>query len=65
VTSGVKPRVARFQLPHPSIKELEHDFSWNATRRLPERAILALSNKDLPAQVIDQKHSCGTAIVPS
>jgi len=76
VMSGVNPQGCQvFSFKHPSTEELEHDFLWNATRRLPERGKIGifnrsyyeevlivrvhreiLSNEDLPAELVDQKH---------
>jgi PPK2 family polyphosphate:nucleotide phosphotransferase len=76
VMSGVNPQGCQvFSFKHPSTEELEHDFLWNATRRLPERGQIGifnrsyyeevlivrvhreiLSNEDLPAELVDQKH---------
>src|SRR4030081_3066065 len=38
VMSGVNPQGCQvFSFKHPSASELDHDFLWNAVRKLPER----------------------------
>ena len=42
VMSGVNPQGCQvFSFKQPSAEELDHDFLWRATRRLPERGRIA------------------------
>ena len=53
VMSGVNPQgcqVASFK--HPSGEELEHDFLWNAIRRLPERGKIGIFNRSYYEEVL-------------
>jgi len=46
VMSGVNPQGCQvFSFKHPSSEELEHDFLWNAVRRLPERGHIGIFNR--------------------
>jgi PPK2 family polyphosphate:nucleotide phosphotransferase len=53
VMSGVNPQgcqVASFK--HPSAEELDHDFLWNAVRRLPERGRIGIFNRSYYEEVL-------------
>jgi PPK2 family polyphosphate:nucleotide phosphotransferase len=53
VMSGVNPQgcqVSSFK--HPSGEELEHDFLWNAIRRLPERGKIGIFNRSYYEEVL-------------
>jgi PPK2 family polyphosphate:nucleotide phosphotransferase len=53
VMSGVNPegcQVSSFK--HPSAEELEHDFLWNAARRLPERGRIGIFNRSYYEEVL-------------
>jgi PPK2 family polyphosphate:nucleotide phosphotransferase len=46
VMSGVNPQGCQvYSFKHPSTEELEHDFLWNAERRLPERGHIGIFNR--------------------
>jgi len=52
VMSGVNPQGCQvFSFKHPSAEELEHDFLWNATRRLPERGHIGIFNRSYYEEV--------------
>jgi PPK2 family polyphosphate:nucleotide phosphotransferase len=53
VMSGVNPEGCQvFGFKHPSAEELEHDFLWNATRRLPERGRIGIFNRSYYEEVL-------------
>src|SRR5580693_4034756 len=58
VMSGVNPagcEVVGFK--QPSIEELEHDFLWRTTRRLPERGRIGIFNRSYYEEVlVDRVH---------
>src|SRR5665213_991870 len=46
VMSGVNPQGCQvFSFKHPSAEELDHDFLWNAARKLPERGRIGIFNR--------------------
>lgn len=53
VMSGINPQGCQvFSFKHPSTEELEHDFLWNATRRLPERGRIGIFNRSYYEEVL-------------
>ena len=53
VMSGVNPQGCQvFSFKHPSGEELEHDFLWNAIRRLPERGRIGIFNRSYYEEVL-------------
>jgi PPK2 family polyphosphate:nucleotide phosphotransferase len=53
VMSGVNPQGCQvFSFKHPSTEELQHDFLWNATRRLPERGQIGIFNRSYYEEVL-------------
>jgi PPK2 family polyphosphate:nucleotide phosphotransferase len=53
VMSGVNPQGCQvFSFKHPSAEELEHDFLWNAARRLPERGHIGIFNRSYYEEVL-------------
>jgi len=53
VMSGVNPQGCQvFSFKHPSTEELQHDFLWNATRRLPERGHIGIFNRSYYEEVL-------------
>src|SRR5271155_4524265 len=53
VMSGVNPQgcqVSSFK--HPSAEELDHDFLWRTTRRLPERGKIGIFNRSYYEEVL-------------
>jgi len=53
VMSGVNPQGCQvFSFKHPSAEELEHDFLWHATRRLPERGHIGIFNRSYYEEVL-------------
>ncbi len=53
VMSGINPQgceVSSFK--HPSAEELEHDFLWRTTRRLPERGHIGIFNRSYYEEVL-------------
>ncbi len=53
VMSGVNPQGCQvFSFKHPSAEELEHDFLWNAIRRLPERGRIGIFNRSYYEEVL-------------
>ena len=53
VMSGVNPQGCQvFSFKHPSAEELQHDFLWNATRRLPERGHIGIFNRSYYEEVL-------------
>jgi PPK2 family polyphosphate:nucleotide phosphotransferase len=53
VMSGVNPQGCQvFSFKHPSAEELQHDFLWNAIRRLPERGHIGIFNRSYYEEVL-------------
>jgi PPK2 family polyphosphate:nucleotide phosphotransferase len=53
VMSGVNPQGCQvFSFKHPSAEELQHDFLWNASRRLPERGHIGIFNRSYYEEVL-------------
>jgi PPK2 family polyphosphate:nucleotide phosphotransferase len=53
VMSGVNPQGCEvFSFKQPSAEELEHDFLWRTTRRLPERGRIGIFNRTYYEEVL-------------
>jgi PPK2 family polyphosphate:nucleotide phosphotransferase len=53
VISGVSPEGCEvFSFKHPSAEELEHDFLWRTTCRLPERGRIGIFNRSYYEEVL-------------
>ena len=53
VMSGVNPQGCQvFSFKHPSAQELEHDFLWRTTQRLPERGRIGIFNRSYYEEVL-------------
>jgi PPK2 family polyphosphate:nucleotide phosphotransferase len=53
VMSGVNPQGCQvYSFKHPSAEDLDHDFLWNATRRLPERGRIGIFNRSYYEEVL-------------
>ena len=53
VMSGVNPQGCQvFSFKQPSVEELEHDFLWRTTRRLPERGRIGIFNRSYYEEVL-------------
>ena len=53
VMSGVNPQGCLvFSFKQPSAEELEHDFLWRTTRRLPERGRIGIFNRSYYEEVL-------------
>src|SRR4029079_17955944 len=53
VMSGINPQGCQvYSFKHPSAEELDHDFLWNATRRLPERGRIGIFNRSYYEEVL-------------
>jgi PPK2 family polyphosphate:nucleotide phosphotransferase len=53
VMSGANPQGCQvFSFKHPGAEELEHDFLWNAVRRLPERGHIGIFNRSYYEEVL-------------
>lgn len=53
VMSGVNPQGCQvFSFKHPTSEDLDHDFLWNATRRLPERGRIGIFNRSYYEEVL-------------
>jgi len=53
VMSGVNPQGCQvFSFQQPSAEELEHDFFWRTTRRLPERGRIGIFNRSYYEEVL-------------
>jgi PPK2 family polyphosphate:nucleotide phosphotransferase len=53
VMSGVNPQGTQvYSFKHPSAEELDHDFLWNATRKLPERGRIGIFNRSYYEEVL-------------
>jgi PPK2 family polyphosphate:nucleotide phosphotransferase len=51
--SGVNPQGCQvFSFKQPSSEELEHDFLWRTTRRLPERGRIGIFNRSYYEEVL-------------
>lgn len=51
--SGVNPQGCQvFSFKQPSAQELEHDFLWRTTRRLPERGRIGIFNRSYYEEVL-------------
>jgi PPK2 family polyphosphate:nucleotide phosphotransferase len=53
VMSGINPQGCQvYSFKHPSDEELDHDFLWKATRRLPERGMIGIFNRSYYEEVL-------------
>jgi len=53
VMSGVNPQGCQvFSFQHPSVEELDHDFLWRTTCRLPERGRIGIFNRSYYEEVL-------------
>jgi len=53
VMSGVNPQGCQvFSFKQPSAEELDHDFLWRTTRRLPERGRIGIFNRSYYEEVV-------------
>jgi len=53
VMSGVNPQGCQvFSFKEPSAEELEHDFLWRTTRRLPQRGQIGIFNRSYYEEVL-------------
>lgn len=53
VMSGVNPQGCQvFSFKQPSVEELDHDFLWRTTRRLPERGQIGIFNRSYYEEVL-------------
>lgn len=53
VMSGVNPQGCQvFSFQEPSAEELDHDFLWRTTRRLPERGRIGIFNRSYYEEVL-------------
>jgi PPK2 family polyphosphate:nucleotide phosphotransferase len=53
VMSGVNPQGCEvYSFKHPSAEELEHDFLWRTTRKLPERGRIGIFNRSYYEEVL-------------
>jgi PPK2 family polyphosphate:nucleotide phosphotransferase len=53
VMSGVNPQGCEvFSFKQPSTEEMEHDFLWRTTRRLPERGRIGIFNRSYYEEVL-------------
>ncbi|OLC94793.1 MAG: phosphate--nucleotide phosphotransferase [Acidobacteria bacterium 13_1_40CM_4_58_4] len=53
VMSGVNPQGCEvFSFKHPSAEELDHDFLWRTTQRLPERGRIGIFNRSYYEEVL-------------
>ncbi len=53
VMSGVNPQGCQvFSFKHPSAEMLDHDFLWQAARRLPERGRIGIFNRSYYEEVL-------------
>ena len=53
VMSGVNPQGCQvFSFKHPSSEDLDHDFLWNAARKLPERGKIGIFNRSYYEEVL-------------
>ena len=53
VMSGINPQGCQVtSFKHPSPEELDHDFLWRTTRRLPERGMIGIFNRSYYEEVL-------------
>jgi len=53
VMSGINPQGCQvFSFKHPSAEDLDHDFLWNAARKLPERGRIGIFNRSYYEEVL-------------
>jgi PPK2 family polyphosphate:nucleotide phosphotransferase len=53
VMSGVNPQGCQVvSFKHPSTEDLDHDFLWNPTRKLPERGHIGIFNRSYYEEVL-------------
>ena len=53
VMSGINPQGCQvFSFKQPSAEELDHDFLWRTTRRLPERGRIGIFNRSYYEEVV-------------
>jgi PPK2 family polyphosphate:nucleotide phosphotransferase len=53
VMSGINPQGCQVvSFKHPSAEDLDHDFLWNPTRRLPERGHIGIFNRSYYEEVL-------------
>jgi len=53
VMSGINPQGCQvFSFKHPSAEDLDHDFLWNPSRRLPERGHIGIFNRSYYEEVL-------------
>lgn len=53
VMSGVNPQGCQVvSFKHPSSEDLDHDFLWNSTRKLPERGHIGIFNRSYYEEVL-------------
>jgi PPK2 family polyphosphate:nucleotide phosphotransferase len=53
VMSGINPQGCQvFSFKHPSEEDLDHDFLWNPTHRLPERGHIGIFNRSYYEEVL-------------
>lgn len=53
VMSGVNPQGCQvFSFKHPSAEELDHDFLWRTSQRLPERGRIGIFNRSYYEEVL-------------
>jgi len=53
VMSGINPQGCQvYSFKHPSAEELDHDFLWNAARKLPERGHIGIFNRSYYEEVL-------------
>ena len=53
VMSGVNPQGCQvYSFKHPSLEELDHDFLWRTTCRMPERGRLGIFNRSYYEEVL-------------
>jgi PPK2 family polyphosphate:nucleotide phosphotransferase len=53
VMSGINPQGCQvFSFKQPSAEDLDHDFLWNAVRRLPERGRIGIFNRSYYEEVL-------------
>ena len=65
VMSGVNPEGCDvFSFKQPSAEELEHDFLWRTTCRLPERGRIGIFNRSYYEEVLVVRSSSGDSSQP-
>lgn len=53
VMSGINPQGCQvFNFKQPSVEELDHDFLWRTTKRLPERGRIGIFNRSYYEEVL-------------